>query len=194
MSEVPLYAPPSRGRRHAATQTTSCPRGSLVTTPRDRSRRVVTRPPRGHEVVRVAAWRLPRLGGAYRGTSLIRKRTWLGPYRRHMPSVLWGSYSCWGVGFFIGEVPLKGDTCNEYRSCPYGGSEVTRSVPLSRVGSTPDSEKLVFYCRTTSASTAPCTSRRRCCLTHCASDCAPCQPLLRKFSGWIRSPPPTVAL
>jgi len=25
----------------------------------------------------------------------------------------------------------------------------------------------------------------------CANYCAPCQPLLRAFSGWIRSPPPT---
>ena len=30
-------------------------------------------------------------------------------------------------------------------------------------------QRLVFYCRTTSASTAPCTSRRMCCPTHCAS-------------------------
>ena len=57
-------------------------------------------------------------------------------------------------------------------------------------GETPE-ERLVFYCRTTSASTAPYTSRRMCCPTHCASYCAPCQPLLRAFSGWIRSPPPT---
>ena len=34
-------------------------------------------------------------------------------------------------------------------------------------------KKLVCYCRTTSASTAPCTSRRMCCPTHCASYCAP---------------------
>ena len=33
-----------------------------------------------------------------------------------------------------------------------------------------------------------------CCPTHCASYCAPCQPLLRAFSGWIRSPPPTVGI
>ena len=53
------------------------------------------------------------------------------------------------------------------------------------------SERLVFHCRTTSASAAPCTSRRMSCLTHCASYGAPCQPLLREFSGWIRSEPPT---
>jgi len=52
-------------------------------------------------------------------------------------------------------------------------------------------QRLVFCCRTTSASTAPCTSRRMCCPTHGAGYCAPCQPLLRAFSGWIRSPPPT---
>jgi len=53
-------------------------------------------------------------------------------------------------------------------------------------------ERLVFYCRTTSANTAPCTSRRMCCPAHCARYCAPCQTLLRAFPGWIRSPPPTV--
>ena len=36
-------------------------------------------------------------------------------------------------------------------------------------------DRLVFYCRTTSTSTAPCTSRRTCFPTHGASRCAPCQ-------------------
>ena len=36
------------------------------------------------------------------------------------------------------------------------------------------------------ASTAPCTSRRMRCPTHCASYGAPCQPLLQAFSGWIQ--------
>ena len=31
-------------------------------------------------------------------------------------------------------------------------------------------------------------SRKMCCPTHCANNCAPCQPLLRAFSEWIRSP------
>ena len=35
-----------------------------------------------------------------------------------------------------------------------------------------------MYCRTTSASTAPRTPRRMCCLAHGASYCAPCQQLL----------------
>jgi len=52
-------------------------------------------------------------------------------------------------------------------------------------------ERLVCYCPKTSASTAPCTSRRMCCPTHCTSYYAPCQPLGRAFSGWIRSSPPT---
>jgi hypothetical protein len=46
-------------------------------------------------------------------------------------------------------------------------------------------EMSIFFCRTTSASTAPCTSRRMCCLTHYASYCALCQPLLQAL------PPPT---
>ena len=39
-------------------------------------------------------------------------------------------------------------------------------------------QRLVFHCRTTSASTAPCTSRRMCCTTRCASYCAPMNPAL----------------
>ena len=27
--------------------------------------------------------------------------------------------------------------------------------------------------------------------THCATYCTPCRPLIRAFSGWIRTPPPT---
>ena len=42
-------------------------------------------------------------------------------------------------------------------------------------------ERLMFYCRTISVSTAPCSSSRTCCPTHWASYCAPCQPLLRAF-------------
>ena len=52
---------------------------------------------------------------------------------------------------------------------------------------------MVFYCRTISASTVSCTSRRMCCFTHCAVYCVLCQPLLRAFSGWIQSPHPTAA-
>ena len=52
-------------------------------------------------------------------------------------------------------------------------------------------ERLVSYRRAPSAGTAPCTSRWMCCLTHGASHCALCQPLLRAFPAWIRSPPPS---
>ena len=54
----------------------------------------------------------------------------------------------------------------------------TREVSKSTRG-----ERLVSYCQTASASTAPCTSRRMCCPTHCASYCAPCQPLLDVHVG-----------
>ena len=40
----------------------------------------------------------------YRGTSLIRKRRPLGPYRRTMPMALWWSWG--GVLFLMSEVPL----------------------------------------------------------------------------------------
>jgi hypothetical protein len=40
----------------------------------------------------------------YRGTSLIRKRTPLGPYRRKIPRVLGGSYG--GGRFLMSEVLL----------------------------------------------------------------------------------------
>ena len=66
----------------------------------------------------------------------------------------------------------------------YADRDEVSSPPPNIAGLTLQ-ERLVFYCRTTSASTAPCTSRRTCCPTHCASYCAPCQPLLRAFSGWI---------
>ena len=48
----------------------------------------------------------------YRGTSLIRKRSHPGPYRRPMPRVLGGS---WGGGrFLMGEVPLYPAKCPAY--------------------------------------------------------------------------------
>ena len=42
--------------------------------------------------------------------------------------------------------------------------------------------------RTTSASTAPCTSRRACCPTHCAGDCAPCQQFSDGFNLHLLQP------
>jgi hypothetical protein len=47
-------------------------------------------------------------------------------------------------------------------------------------------ERLVIYCQTTSVSAAH--------ATHCATHCTPCRPLIRAFSGWIRTPPPKEGL
>ena len=44
-------------------------------------------------------------------------------------------------------------------------------------------QRLVSHCQTTSFSAAH--------ATHCATYCTPCRPLIRAFSGWIRTPPPT---
>ena len=66
----------------------------------------------------------------------------------------------------------------------------TRGLPRvwdGRLGA----ERLVFHCWATSATTATCTSRKMCCLPHCACYHALCQPMLRAFFRWIRSPPPT---
>ena len=52
--------------------------------------------------------------------------------------------------------------------------------PRSGVG---HGERLVIYCQTTGVSAAR--------ATHCATYCTPCRPLIRAFSGWIRTPPPT---
>ena len=70
-------------------------------------------------------------------------------------------------------------------SCTFAAA--FRPSALSRVWLQHTQERFAFYCRKISASTASCTSRRMCCPTHCASYCASCQPLLRAFSGWIRS-------
>ena len=43
-----------------------------------------------------------------------------------------------------------------------------------------EGERLVIYCQTTGVSAAP--------ATHCATYCTPCRPLIRAFSGWIRTP------
>ena len=42
-------------------------------------------------------------------------------------------------------------------------------------------ERLVIYCQTTGVSAAH--------AAHCATYCTPCRPLIRAFSGWIRTPP-----
>ena len=75
--------------------------------------------------------------------------------------------------------------CGLGRVCRTGGR---------RRGTQNPEERLIYYCRTISASTAPCTSRRMCRPTHCNSHYSPCQPLLRALFGWIRPPPPTPCL
>ena len=46
-----------------------------------------------------------------------------------------------------------------------------------------DCQRLVIYCQTTSVSAAHATHRATC--------CTPCRPLIRAFSGWNRTLPPT---
>jgi hypothetical protein len=43
-------------------------------------------------------------------------------------------------------------------------------------------ERLKIYCQITGVSAAH--------AMHCATYCTPCRPLIRAFSGWIRTPPP----
>ena len=54
------------------------------------------------------------------------------------------------------------------------------------IRSSPPAARLVIYCQTTGVSAAL--------ATHCATYCTPCRPLIRAFSGWIRTPPPTALL
>jgi len=98
-----------------------------------------------------------------------------------------------GLGFGVQVSRFQRSVADEYlQRLPIIFFKQLRRLPNSRTNPhTSQREGLVFYCRTTSASTAPCTSRSMCCPTHCASYCAPCLPLLRAFFGWIRSPSPT---
>ena len=51
-------------------------------------------------VPRKRGWRFPSNEvPVHRGTSLTRKRSPLGPYRRPMPRVLWGSYGGWAFSY-----------------------------------------------------------------------------------------------
>ena len=69
----------------------------------------------GLRVLGFRAWGC-RNSGTYRGTSLTRKRTPLGPYRRPMLRVLGGSER--GGYFLIGVVPL------------YTGSKIRRTASI----------------------------------------------------------------
>ena len=86
---------------------------------------------------------------------------------------------------FVGELTSQRHLINSRSTKPR-----PRTKPSPRWSAPAPRNRLLFFCRTTSARTAPCTSRRMCCPMHCASCCAPCQPLLREFFGRIRSTRP----
>jgi len=71
---------------------------------------------------------------------------------------------------------------HEYLS-PFLGNHPQLSTQTVAHSLTSPPERLVIYCQTTSVSAAH--------ATHCATYCTPCRPLLRAFSGWIQTPPPT---
>jgi hypothetical protein len=103
----------------------------------------------------------------YRATLLIRTPPPpVGPKSRPMPREVWWA---WGGWRFLMKV-------RPYALRPL--AVCTKFLPTCLSCA----ERLVFHCRTTSASIAPCTSRRMCCPTHCARYSAPCQPLLRAFA------------
>ena len=64
-----------------------------------------------------------------------------------------------------------------------GGTQRPHSLHSHCSFAAPAMERLVIYCQTTGVSAAH--------ATHCAKCCTPCRPLIRAFSGWIRTPPPT---
>jgi len=101
-----------------------------------------------------------------RGNSPIRNRATLGSYSRIIPRPLW--WSPGGGVFLMSEVPLYGI---KWPAHPFSFESRKR---MGRV----QQQSLVSHCRTTSASTAPCTSKRMCCPARCASNYASCQPLL----------------
>ena len=59
-------------------------------------------------------------------------------------------------------------------------STLNRKSSESQLPLQHSAKRLVFRCQTTSVSVAH--------ATHCASHCIPCRPLIRTFSGWIRTP------
>jgi len=86
---------------------------------------------------------------------------------------VWG-LGCWGVVF--GCVSFRG----------FGSRFELRSehgMRLPRPTSPPPGGEREIGSLLPNNQSAPCTSRKMCCLTHCASHYAPCQPLLRAFFG-----------
>ena len=68
-------------------------------------------------------------GMYYRGTSLIRNRTPLGPHGRHTPTVLWGSQG--GRRFLMGEVPLQTLNSDNQNEPSVEASGAVQGVPRS---------------------------------------------------------------
>ena len=86
----------------------------------------------------------------------------------------WGSgFGFWGFRFRVDGVPLGGD--EHWRQ--HSELHVASGRPGTQNRPARDAETLVICCQTFSVSAA--------------HDCTPCRPLMRAFSGWIRSPPPT---
>ena len=79
--------------------------------------------------------------------------------------------------------PCKGCSSPIAHERVHGHLEQKKTRQIPAVGLS-GRQRLVIYCRTTSVSAAH--------ATHCATFCTPCQPLLRAFPGWIRSPPPSI--
>ena len=66
---------------------------------------------------------------SYRGTSLTRKRTFIGPYRRPMPRVLGGSLGGGAISYERDTpVPRKVFTQCSARPRPYRGSSLKRNI------------------------------------------------------------------
>ena len=76
-------------------------------------------------------------------------------------------------GYYSQHVPTE---AGQGRGQQEGGPVLRCAPPFGE-------ERLVIYCQTTGVSAAH--------ATHCATYCTPCRPLIRAFSGWIRTPPPT---
>ena len=120
----------------------------------------------------------------YRATSLIRNTPLLRPYSRTMPRKVSSPPRRVGQGG-------RGASLGRVRHSRKQVMHVHTRNHLQDLHHIRESlhhlqgarERWIIHCRTSSASAAH--------ATHCATFCTPCQPLLRAFSGWIRSPPPS---
>ena len=72
---------------------------------------------------------------------------------------------------------------NTLQTLPPTPLHSTPSTPYPLTGIPRSLERLVICCPTTGVSAAH--------ATQCATYCTPCRSLIRAFSGWIRTPPPS---